>query len=595
MRMAMAEAPWRQRFRAAQLSFPEWARDAPDRLVYTSNAGGKWEVYAWDVRAHAHRQVTDREEGTATGAIDPLGRSIWWFDDARGNEFGRWLAEPFEPDGLGPRPTAPELPPAYSAGLALAREFAVIGSSGEGGTAVHLVRAPAPPRLLYAHREAATVAGLSRDETLLCLSHAEHGDTLHRALRVLDLEGRTVADLWDGPGLGLQAVAWSPVRGDQRLLVVHERHGPRRPLIWDVRTGTADEVPVDLPGDVTAAWYPDAAALLIVHHHRGRGELYRLRLADGVLSRLESETGDISAAAVRPDGEVWYAWSRSSTPPEVRAVDPARGWRTVLRPPGEQAPAGVAYAWHEANGVPIFLAEPPGGRRPYPTVFWIHGGPTAHDRDAFSPRVQAWVDHGYAVVLVNYRGSTGHGRAWRDAIIGNPGFTELEDIVRVHDWVLAEGIADPARVVLAGGSWGGYLTLLGLGLQPERWALGIAAVPVADFVAAYEDEMEPLKAYDRSLFGGPPEALPERYRERSPITYVERVRVPVLILAGENDPRCPIRQIDSYIARLTALGKPHEVYRFTAGHGSLVVDETIRQMEVMLAFAARHLGTPLPM
>ncbi|MER3420955.1 MAG: S9 family peptidase, partial [Chloroflexota bacterium] len=83
----------------------------------------------------------------------------------------------------------------------------VIGSVGEGGTTIHLVRAPEPPRLLYAHRETATVAGLSRDETLLCLSHAEHGDALHRALRVLDLAGRTVAELWDGPGLGLQAVA----------------------------------------------------------------------------------------------------------------------------------------------------------------------------------------------------------------------------------------------------------------------------------------------------------------------------------------------------------------------------------------------------
>ncbi|MER3420956.1 MAG: S9 family peptidase, partial [Chloroflexota bacterium] len=93
--MVAGEAPWRQRFRAAQVSFPAWARDAPDRLIYTANAGGKWEVYAWDYRANAHRQVTDREEGTAACAIDPLGRSIWWFDDARGNEFGRWLAEPF--------------------------------------------------------------------------------------------------------------------------------------------------------------------------------------------------------------------------------------------------------------------------------------------------------------------------------------------------------------------------------------------------------------------------------------------------------------------------------------------------------------------
>ena len=480
----------------------------------------------------------------------------------------------------------------------------MVGSSTDAGSAVHLVRRGEASRLLYAHREAAGVAGLSRDETLVCISHAEHGDTLHRALRVLDLDGKTVADLWDGPGLGLQAAGWSRVPGDQRLLVLHEQHDVHRPLLWNPVTGEARDLEIDLPGEVLAAsWYPDASALLLVHEHRGRSELYGLELSGGALEPIDVEPGTITAAAVRPEGEVWYAWTRSSTPPEIRAlasnVRPAgggwvartRGTRVVLRPPGEPAPGGVAYTDYDIGGMHGFLAEPD-GVRPHPTIFWIHGGPTAHDRDMFSPRVQAWVDHGFAVVLVNYRGSTGYGRAWRDALKGSPGFTELEDIARVYDRVLAQGIADPGRIVLAGGSWGGYLTLLGLGTQPERWSLGIAAVPVADYVAAYEDEMEPLKAYDRSLFGGSPEEMADLYRERSPLTYIERVRVPVLILAGANDPRCPMRQIDNYLARLRELGRPHEVYRFDAGHGSLVVEETIRQTEAMLAFAARHLGIP---
>src|SRR3990172_8673620 len=109
-----------------------------------------------------------------------------------------------------------------------------------------------------------------------------------------------------------------------------------------------------------------------------------------------------------------------------------------------------------------------------------------------------------------------------------PGFTELEDISKVRDWVVGSAIGDPRLVILSGRSWGGYLTLLGLGVQPERWSLGIAGVPVADYVAAYEDEMEPLKAFDRSIFKGSPEEIPEVYRERSPITYVDRVLVPVL-------------------------------------------------------------------
>ena len=199
------------------------------------------------------------------------------------------------------------------------------------------------------------------------------------------------------------------------------------------------------------------------------------------------------------------------------------------------------------------LPSHPRASRPHPTIFLIHGGPEAHDRDTFSPPVQAWVDHGLAVVQVNYRGSTGYGRAWRDALTGNPGLTELEDIAAVWQRVVDDGIADPEQIVLHGNSWGGYLTLLGLGLQPKLWALGVAGVPVADYVAAYEDEMDPLKAYDRALFGATPEEDPQRYIDRSPLTFADNVSARVMILAGENDPRCPIRQIDNYIARLEEL------------------------------------------
>lgn len=204
------------------------------------------------------------------------------------------------------------------------------------------------------------------------------------------------------------------------------------------------------------------------------------------------------------------------------------------------------------------------------------------------------MDAGFAVVQVNYRGSTGYGSAWRDALEGRVGLTELEDLAAVRAWAVDSGLADAARVVLAGNSWGGFLTLLGLGIQPDLWSLGIAGVPVADYVAAYEDEMEMLQAFDRALFGGAPDEAPESYRQSSPITYVDNVRVPVLVLAGANDPRCPIRQIDNYVARLTERGAPHEVYRFDAGHGSLVVEEKIRQVEAQLAFARRHLPPPSP-
>jgi dipeptidyl aminopeptidase/acylaminoacyl peptidase len=149
--------------------------------------------------------------------------------------------------------------------------------------------------------------------------------------------------------------------------------------------------------------------------------------------------------------------------------------------------------------------------------------------------------------------------------------------------------------VISGGSWGGYLALLALGTQPSLWAAAIAAVPVADYVAAYEDEMEPLKAFDRSLFGGSPDELPDVYKRCSPLTYLADVTAPVLITAGANDPRCPLRQIENYLAAAADLGKDVEVYRFDAGHGSLVIDERVKQARIALEFVARRLGLTAPL
>jgi dipeptidyl aminopeptidase/acylaminoacyl peptidase len=293
-------------------------------------------------------------------------------------------------------------------------------------------------------------------------------------------------------------------------------------------------------------------------------------------------------------------WSSAAEPPTVRDL---AGF-VVLEPPGEPAPLSVPVedVWVDGPGGPIhaLLRRPAGSVRTpaegrgLPLIVDVHGGPTHHDADVFRASPAAWVDHGFAVVQVNYRGSTGYGSAWRDALESRIGHVELEDVVAVRDQLVREGIADGDRVVLAGGSWGGYLTLLGLGVYPDRWTLGLAAVPVADYVAAYEDEMEGLKAFDRSLFGGSPEEVPDKYRDSSPITYVDAVRAPVLILAGENDPRCPIRQIDNYVAALEQREIEYGVYRYDAGHGSLVDDEVVRQVRAELAFVAGHLPGGLP-
>ncbi|MBM4433716.1 MAG: S9 family peptidase [Chloroflexi bacterium] len=587
----VTDAAWRRRYRAPRSSFPTWARDRADRLTYLSNHIGRFEVFAWDRARDAHRQVTDRPEGTGyrvPARLDPGGEHVWWWNDRKGDEFGTWVVERFE--GADRRDAAP-LEPSYSTGLALGRAVAAIGrSTGEEGSTVYAVPRGERPLLVYAHRELARVGGLSADEDLVLLSHSEHGDSRDPALRVIDLAGDPVAELWDGPGKGLQPGRWSPLPRDRRVIVHHERTGSRRPMVWDVASGATTEVDVDLPGELFGDWYPDGEALLIGQDHRGRSHLHRYRLATRALEPVAHEPGSLDEARVRPDGEVWYQLNGSVRPPHT-----LWGSRVVLRAQGPEPPESTPYTDADVKGIHVFVAEPRGGSRPRPALFLVHGGPEAHDRDRWDPEVQTWVDHGFLVLMVNYRGSSGYGKEWRDAIRGKPGLTELEDIATVQDWAVAQGLADRDRCVIGGASWGGYLTLLGLGTQPERWAAGLAGVPIGDYIAAFEDEMEPLKRYDAALFGGTPDEVPQSYRERNPITYAERVRAPVMMLVGRNDPRCPSRSADVYEARLRELGKAFETYRYDAGHGSLVIDERIRQMEAQIAFLAKHLGTPKPL
>ncbi len=538
----MTEPRWKRRFRAPSLTLPSWAMDNPDHLVYASNVSGSWQVHAWDRASGAQRQVTQHPTGVLAGTVTPDGEGIVWFDDSKGDEIGQWRLQPFA--GGDDLVLMPGVEPAWSAGLALGPSGRVaLGLATRAGFSVLVSgRAGEPGQELYHHEQTVDVADMSRDGRVLVVHHAEHGDNLHPALRAFDLErGVALADLWDGRGYGLFAARFSPVPGDQRIALLHEGAGRLRPAVWNPLSGERADLEVDLPG------------------------------------------------------EVWYRWSSGANAPKVCAVGHDQ---PVLRPPGEVAPAGQPYqSWSFPNPrgerVHGFLVTPP-GQGPHPTVMLVHGGPHHHDADSWSPQVQALADHGWAVALVNYRGSTGYGKAWQDAVEGDPGRPEVEDVTAGRNDLIARGIADPGRVVIAGSSWGGYVTLQAIGTAPEGWRAAGAIVPVADYVSAYADESEGLQAFDRSLFGGSPEEKPELYHARSPITHAERVRTPVLLMVGDNDTRCPLRQVLNYADRLGELGKPFELDRFDAGHGALVTEERIRQTEVLLDFAARHVPGTRP-
>ena len=595
---------WERRFRTPSVSLPGWARQAPDRLVYWSTESGVYQVHVADRATGAGRQVTDHPVGVLSGALTLDGEHVLFWQDETGSEAGLWHAQPF--DGGEATPYLQGVSQGWNGGLAQAPGVVAAGISDAGGFAVYTSIDGEPASEIRRGSESITVGGLrsgtsgrgglSADGSLLALDHAEHSDEMHPAVLVIDPRtGATIAEQVD-EGMALLSSCWSPAPGDQRLVVSHEREGDERPAIWDLATGEWIDLDLDLRGPVHAVdWWPDASALLVVHNDEGRDRLHRYELGPGSLTAIEHEQGTIGAASVRPDGDVWYRLSRGDHAPVALSASGAE----VVRPRGEAAPVGRPFvSWHFDNGegdrVHGFYVTPEGDG-PFPVVMFVHGGPTGQDTDEWDPEVQAYVDMGFAVGMVNYRGSTGYGRAWRDRLIGDIGGPELVDVNAGLSDLVAKGVADSDRAVIGGWSWGGYITLMELCKFPGLWRAGVAGVPVGDYELSYEDLSPELQAYDRALLGGTPSEVPDLMRDRNPIHFVDDVRAPVIFLIGENDTRCPLRQAMAFVDKLGERDHPHEVVVFGTGHGSFDIDEEVRQVRSILTFLEQHVpGVSVP-
>jgi dipeptidyl aminopeptidase/acylaminoacyl peptidase len=595
----MTQPPaWQRRYLAPRITQIAWGAERPDRLGIVSTESGSYQAWAWDLTTGERRQVSHEGVGAEEVHVLPDGSGLVWWLDATGDERGHWLVSPFE--GGEAVPLLPDVPDGWSTGLSIAAGAVAVGLSTDEDYRVYLSTLGGPAREVYRHARPAGVGreypngsgGLSADGSLLCIRHAERGDIERTALRVLDTaSGEVVADLLD-ENRPLMPSGWSPVPGDRRLVVSQELSGIERPAIWNLSDGSRTAVPVpDLPGPVTwEDWEPDGGAVLLHHESAGHTQLLRADLRTGSTSVVAEMTGTVWDAAVRPDGAVWYLHESSSEPTSIRDTQGS----AVASLGTEPAPAGRPY-------VPVSFANPSGeeirgfvvtpeGEPPFPAVVHIHGGPNWHDRDEFEPEVQAFVDAGYAVLMVNYRGSTGRDTAFRERLRGDIGFPESEDILAGLDHVVAEGIVDPDRVAIEGWSWGGYLTLLNAGLNADRWRAAIGGIPVGDYVAAHYECAPPLRAWDEATMGGGPMDLPDLYRERNPMTYVDRVTAPVLLIAGEHDSRCPLGQVMVFAHALRARRHPVDVHLYASGHHANDMPELIRHMELSLEFLEREMS-----
>jgi dipeptidyl aminopeptidase/acylaminoacyl peptidase len=545
--------------------------------------------------------VSDEAVGVIYATVTADGERAVWFRDDSGDEAGEWVSAPFA--GGDAEPLLPGAPTGWPDGLAVGRRRIAGVLADRGGFGVYVSTDGGAAKEIHRDVDAISIgqhdytlegfdlSGLSADESMLCVTVAQDGDNIHRGLLVLEPDtGATLGELFD-PGLATYAWAWSPVEGDARLAIADERTDTLRPGIWNVATGERMDLDVDLPGEVfPIEWYPGGDSLLVCQLYRGRSRLFRLHLDDRSLVEIRHPVGEVLGAGIRPDGDVWCRVSSGDR--ESRVLDEQGS--EVIAPAGERAPAGAPYrSWTFTNraGATVhgFVVTPP-GRGPFPIYMKVHGGPNWLYCDAWQPETQMLVDHGVAVGIVNYRGSTGYGQRWRDHIIGNIGFPEVQDTVDGLDDLVARGIADPGGAMIGGRSWGGYVTLMAVGLEPDRWRAAFAGVPVGDYMASYDESAPSLQAYDRTLLGGVVHDIPEFVERISPITYVDRVRCPILFEVGENDTRCTPGQAFAYVEAFKRAGGQAEIYTYGTGHSSYVVDEEVRQARTVLDFVLKHIG-----
>ena len=587
-----ANAAWKRRFRAPSIAWVQMAFDNPDRGLVCSDRDGIYQLYAWDVPSGELRRLTDRPVGVLVGTLSTKGEYVYYMQDDGGNEIGHFVRVPFS--GGEPEDLTPTLPPYGSFQISESRDGKLLGSrvTDPSGQMLYVFALGQTPRLIHKSQSHFFGPAFSYHGELGVIATAEGTGSTDTRLVVFDLTtGESIAELWDGQGVGHRLGEFAPQPGDFRFLTTTSKSGFVRPLIWNPKTGERRDLAVDqIPGEVVDwFWFKDGRRILLSYLHRAEQAFFLYDLETDTATPLDTPEGTLGSFE-ELDGKILATWQDASHPASLIALDPQTGQRTeTVLSFSDDVPAGhpwtsVSFDGAKDEVIQAWLATPE-GEGPFPTILHTHGGPTAATVSRYSPEVQAWIDHGFAFFSVNYHGSTTFGKDFEKSINGRLGELEVEDMAAGARWLVEEGVADPSAIFLTGGSYGGYLTLLALGKEPGLWAGGMASVAIADWTVMYEDESESLRGYQRMLFGGTPEETPEAHKKSSPSTYAEHIQAPIMVLQGSNDTRCPARQMKVYEEKLKSLGKQIDVHWFDAGHGSRAQEQNIEHLELKLRFA----------
>jgi dipeptidyl aminopeptidase/acylaminoacyl peptidase len=398
--------------------------------------------------------------------------------------------------------------------------------------------------------------------------------------------------------------AWSP---DGRLHFLSDRTG-----WWNLYRLDDGGVTARFPADVDFghppwifgfhdyAFVPDGR---IVCHYLRDGFSHLAMIDDGALSPIESTFTSIDPSVTVGEGKVWVIAGSSDDPTAVRSIDPSSGGSATIRSsldapiePGflsvpeaiEFPTAGdrTAYAFFYQARNGSFVA--PDGELP-PLVLFSHGGPTGVTTSELKLDIQFFTSRGFAVVDVNYGGSTGYGREYRRRLNGMWGVVDVDDCVAAAQYLVGLGLVDPKRMAIRGGSAGGYTTLAALTFR-DVFAAGASYFGVADLRALAEDTHKFESRYLDGMVGPLPETA-DLYEQRSPVFHTDQLSCPIILLQGLDDRVVLPEQAEMMARALDAKGIPYAYVLFEGeGHGFRQAANIERAAEAELYFFARVFG-----
>lgn len=395
---------------------------------------------------------------------------------------------------------------------------------------------------------------------------------------------------------------WAP---DGRLWFASDRDGFWNLYRWS--DGSAEPVcpmSAEVGGplwQLGARWYDllDAERAVAVVSQDGLAQLGIIDAAGAGFAPFKLPFVEFGGV-IRAGGRVLVQALAAERPAEIVAVDPTAGTFTTLAAAGPM-PVAAGYAskaqpirfpsegGREARALYYPPASPayaaPRGERP-PLVVRSHGGPTGRASPAFNLQVQYWTSRGFAVVDVDYGGSTGYGRAYRALLDGQWGVVDVEDCAAAARFLCAQDLADPDRLAIRGGSAGGYTTLCALTFT-DAFKAGASHYGVGDLTALARETHKFESRYLDRLVGPLPEAE-ALYRARSPIEHVERLSCPVIFLQGRDDKVVPANQAETMVQALRRKRLPVAYLAFAGeGHGFRKAETIKRALEAELAFFCR--------